>query len=393
MKDSRKKVDLPLFAVALVILAMALYRWGTSGGFHRDGSATRATRIVFTQWWENELEEDALQEIVTEFESLHKGIEIVLSSKSYEDLRQDFFNPHITVFHGDIFALDLLWVPELQNKEIIVKSEIDPIFTFISVLFYNIEILKDAGFFRPPKTRSEFIDQAKAITGKEKNLWGLALDESSSRWIYDDVFPWIWSAGIQLLKDGKPIVNSRQVIDSFSFLASLNNEGLIVPGDRKKLEDFISGRTAFMIAPARDIKLVMEQMGDLAFDITSVPSPANNTGKIFYGTMAWTIGINSASANKEEARLFADFLTGKASILSQKAGAIPDSNSTDHFSSKLWEIAIAGEPSQEFSGLPWTELEKTFSEELYSLFAGSTSPAEMTAAIQEKWLLMTVTHP
>jgi ABC-type glycerol-3-phosphate transport system substrate-binding protein len=117
--------------------------------------------------------------------------------------------------------------------------------------------------------------------------------------------------------------------------------------------------------------------------------PDNYAGNSFYAIAGWTVGINTASAHKEEARLFADFLAEKAPFLSEKTGAIPGAGvplgSLDPFHSKLWDIVIAAEPAQDFAGLPWTELEKIFREELSSLFEGKSSPADTAATIQSKW--------
>ena len=382
----RKHGDILLFVLALTVLAAALVHLAVN----RKVDQTIPS-IVFTQWWKDNLEKDTLQNLAEEFESLHKDIKVVIKETAYEDLRNGLFNPSETSFPGDILALDPLWVPELLKKGIIEQGNEAPILSFIDVLYYNVGILREAGFTRPPKNRSEFIDQLKAVTDKEKSRWGLAMDRNSSRGIYDDVFPWIWSAGTPLINDKKPVVSSRQVVESLSFLASLNKEGLLVPDNLygNKLEDFFSGRAVFMIAPASNIAVARERMGDDTFGVSSVPSPANYTGKSFYASAAWTAGVNSASAHKEEARLFAEFLSGKASVLSEKARAIPGDNSQppllDPMYSKVWDIAIAAEPAQDFVSLPWTELEKTFGEELDALFEEKSSPAEAAALIQKRW--------
>ena len=394
MKNSiyREHGDKLLFALALTVLAIILIRGAAETG--RRINEASAPPIVFTQWWEDDLEKDTLPELIKEFESLHKGIKIVLDRRPYEELRRDLFNFSETASFGDIIAIDPLWVPELQQNKII-ESRPDgnsqaPLLSFINVLFYNTEILKEAGFSRPPKSRSEFLAYARTVSGNVKNRRGLAMDGNSSRWVYDDVFPWIWAAGAELIKDGKPAFNSRPVIESLAFLSALEREALISHAEPagNKAEDFISGRAVFMIAPASYIKLLRERMGGEAFGITAVPSPDNYMGRTFFAGATWTVGINSASAFREEAGTFAAFLSEKALVLSEKTMVIPEEAgapfSPDPFYSKLWDIAIAGESARDFTGLPWTELEKIFREELSALFAEKASAAETAAAIQEK---------
>ena len=396
-----KHGDKLLFVLALAVLVTALFSqsWG------KTIREAVAPSMVFVQWWQDDNEKKALGKLIQEFENLHTGIKVVLKTMPYEDVRSELFDPGETP-PGDIFALDPLWVPELIKKGTIENSAQEtgaPLLSFIDVLYYNVEILKKAGFTHPPKTRSEFLTYVRALTPKQENssspapdkIRAIAMDLNGSRGIYDDVYPWIWSAGTQLIKDGKPVINSRPVIESLSFLASLNSEGFIASnpssgGGGNKLDDFIAGRAAFMIAPVKDIKPVKERMGDGAFGISSIPIPDNYTGNSFYGSAGWTAGVYSASTHKEEANLFTAFLAEKAPLLSEVTNAIPANDApaaaADPLYSKAWDIAIAGESINDFSGLSGeNNLEAIFREELSALFAGKSTADYTAAAIQKRW--------
>jgi len=378
-KHNEKLIVSSVLLVFVVLLLLIVTRLPNKD----EKQSVEPPSIVFTQWWEKEADKELLLGIISEFESLHSDFKIILNTCSYEDLRLSLFN---STPSGDVIAIDPLWVNELSKKGIIENINANPV-SFINVLYYNINLLKEAGFSRPPKTRSEFLAYSKRLAN------GLAMGMNSSRGIYDDVLPWIWAAGVQLIKDGKPQVNSRQVIDSLSFLASLNSEGLLTKqpftaGQAEKLEAFISGKAAFVIAPESEIGFVREQLGDEAFGVTSIPIPDNYAGKSFFAVSAWTSGVSSASAQKENAKLFADFLAGKTAFISDRLKAIPGNGvppAYDAFYSKVWDIAIAGEAAQDFSGLNWVELEESFKEELAALFAGKASPAETAGAVQKRW--------
>ena len=388
-----KHLDKLLFVLALTILATGLIGFGIK----KLATPAITPNIVFTQWWENSLEKNVLDDLVKEFKNSHEGIEIILNRVSYENLHRELLEGNDSqALPGDVIALDTLWVPELMKKGIMEfqwpggyqQGLETPLISFINVFYYNVEILKEAGFSRPPKNRSEFLNIAKVVTNKEKGRWALSMGGNCSRGIYDDIFPWIWAAGVELVKDGKPALNSRPVVESLSFLVSLEQGGLIVPGGssadaEKKLEDFISGRAAFMIAPAKEIESVRRRMGDEAFSVSSVPAPDNYSGKTYNASSGWTVGVNSNSAFREEARLFADFIAGKAPLLSEKL--MPGNKAQDPIYSKVRDIAIAGENAQELTGLPWGKFEEAFSKELSVLFAGQASPADAAGAIQKKW--------
>ena len=384
----RKYGDSLLFALAIAVLATALF-------YSLRGPAVQAepASVVFAQWWQEDLDGNALEDLIAEFESQHEGIRIILIEKSYEDMRSALFAPGGDA-PGDILALDPLWVPELLGRGVI-ESAGAPILAFINVLYYNIDILREAGFARPPQTRGEFLAFARAVAGAGRgaHALGLGLGGNSARGIHDSVYPWIWAAGARLVHGGNPVASSAPVVQSLSFLASLNSEGLIAPGafhadSKSKLEDFISGRTAFMVAPTRHVALVRERMGEGAFNITSVPTLDNQMVKPFVASAGWTLGIRSGSAHAEEARLFAAFLAERPQHLSSNArGKVPSSPPPDPIYSNIWEIALAGEAADDFSGIAGKHmLEEIFREELSALFAGTSSPAETAAAIQQRWL-------
>jgi ABC-type glycerol-3-phosphate transport system substrate-binding protein len=215
--------------------------------------------------------------------------------------------------------------------------------------------------------------------GRNHIIRGLAINVNSSRGIYDDIYPWIWASRAQLITDGKVTVDSRQVVDSLSFLSSLNSEGLLLVGG--KPENFISGKAAFMIAPAGNIGYVRERMGSAAFGVTSVPRPDNYQGRPLFAASSWTAGVLSSSRRMEEARLFMDFIKGKNTFPSESAGPL-----NDPFFSKVRDIKISGENARDFDGLTGEyELEEIFREELALLFSGQYAPADAAAAIQKKW--------
>ena len=85
-----------------------------------------------------------------------------------------------------------------------------------------------------------------------------------------------------------------------------------------------------------------------------------------------------------------DFLAGKISSSSERAGVLTMNTLSsgvewDPHHSKVWDIAIAGDSSTDFSGLPWIELERIFREELSALFSEKSKAAETAAAIQKRW--------
>jgi multiple sugar transport system substrate-binding protein len=381
----RTHPDLTLLALALLTLVTAFVRVG--GG--RAIAAVTAPTLVFTQWWQDELEEGTLENLISEFESLHPEIKIELRRLAYEELKERLFSVPAdgspAEAPGDILALDPLWSAGLERREIL-ESPAPSVLGYFCPLFYNIEILKAAGFSMPPKTRNEFLSYAKKVTRPDAGVYAiaLALSPGDSRGIYRDVYSWIWTVpGVPLMQDGKSALTSPEIRETLDFLSALARENLIYPspfelGEEEKQEAFINGRTAFIIAPVQNIEIFRRRMGEAAFSFTAIPGPESYSGKPGFGAFGWSLGISRQSRYKEEAGAFVSFLLGKSAYLAEQLGAVPGNGSNpppaaqkDPFYSKAWDLYIAGEFIQEFSELEEAEeTEKAFRQELGLLLTG-----------------------
>jgi multiple sugar transport system substrate-binding protein len=374
----RSHIDHILLILALLVLLAGLFRLGGKKAI----AAVTAPTLVFTQWWQDEIEKEALESLVAEFEALHPEIRIELRRLPYEEFRLRLFAPPAAGAAaveasgagelGDVLALDPLWGAGLEDREILASPE-TPILGFFCPLFYNIEILKAAGFSRPPKTRNEFLSCVRKVTDPNAGVYGIAmaLGPGNYRGIYRDIYSWRWASSPE--KTG----------ETLEFLAALGRENLIYPGfletgEEKKREAFVNGGAAFIIAPVQDTEIFRRLMGDEAFGFTSIPTPESHSGKPAFGAFGWGLGISRQSRYKEEAGVFVSFLAERGSFLAERLHAVPGAGSNpspevqsriqaDPFYSKAWDLYIAGdfirdlpetEPSAAAIQRQWEELLK-----------------------------------
>jgi multiple sugar transport system substrate-binding protein len=286
-----------------------------------------------------------------------------------------------------------------------------PLISFMDLLFYNIDLLKAAGFDRPPKTRAEFLAYARAAAGgngaaptgpssRAAGIFGsaLALSPGDRRGIHRDIFSWIWAAGAPVIREGKPDFKSPAVTETLDFLGQLSREGLLSPGTfgktgAQKTGEFAQGKIAMMTGSVEDLPFLREQMGDSAFGVTLIPGPAAYAGKPVIGPSFWYAGISAACEYPDDAWAFLSFLAEKSPLLAAQVRAVPGSGDSpgnyieeDPLYSKAWDIYAAADVIREFSGFPQAdELETIIREELALLFAGKKNAAETSAAIQERW--------
>jgi multiple sugar transport system substrate-binding protein len=352
------RIDPFLIILALVVLALGLFRYC---GKQATVEAAAPT-LVFTQWWQNELEAETLENLIEEFEALHQDITIALDTRPYEEVRELLFNYSPsgsgegpgTELPGDILALDPLWLAELAPKGILDSRGPFFLLSFFFPLFYNTGMLTEAGFNRPPKTWSEFLAYAKAVTDPSRGRYGIVFAGRSPQGIRRDLRSWILASGAFTTDAEAPALAAKPVGETLEFLTTLEKENLIHPrslfmNEDEKQDAFISGKAAFMIGPIQEIETFRREMGE-RFGFTALPVPDGYTGKPVFGASFWSLGIYAGSGYSEEAGIFMDFLAEKAPVLTEKLHAVPGAASNppsstpgDPFYSKAWDLYTAAD--------------------------------------------------
>ncbi|MDR2143392.1 MAG: extracellular solute-binding protein, partial [Treponema sp.] len=259
-----------------------------------------------------------------------------------------------------------------------------------------IELLKAAGFDRPPKNQTEFLSYVQSITKPDREIYGavLALGGENPHGISRHILSWIWSAGV--LRDGESFdFTSKQVVGSLSFLNQL--KPYLYPDsfgidEDARLKIFSEGKAGMMIGSVSDVKKLRKQMKQ-NFNITTIPGPALYVGKPVFALSSWYVGIGAESKKQEEASAFIAFLLEHASELAAGAFAVPGSGDrnaelaqSDPSYSKAYDMYDGSEMVQELYGTGRIrELNSVIYEELKLMFEGR-SPEETAAAMQNRWV-------
>ena len=384
--------------ILLVILAMAaalftlvkLQIIGPNGAEKKPGIHT--ITLTFSCFWENR--EDALEKLINEYQELHRGIRINLNHLPYETFRSGLQNemPETAAASApaagsitacDIIALDQRWVTELQERGII-EPETYPLLRFFYPLFYNTGILLNSGINHPPKTRGEFLDQAKKISGNGVYAAAMALGENNGQGLLRDVYPWIWAAGSGSL-------SAQPLKEALDFILILHNENLLLPGtlsldERQKAKAFLDGRIAFMIGSAEDMESAKTALGD-SFGYTTIPAPDNYQGKPYFGAGSWILGIPAQSKYREEALSFINYLMENNNCLAE-GWAIPKNGNPgmgqDLFYSKAAELYIGAELVDGFAGIDMKKADAVFYDAVRNLLTGNMTSEEAAGHIMQK---------
>jgi multiple sugar transport system substrate-binding protein len=418
-------IDRLLLGLVIILLPV--------GFFIRTGAKTmketQASTLVFTQWWQDELPNDTLTSIISEFEQSNPGITIKLEQLSYQEMEDQLLKgvPG-TTSRSDILALDPRWLYELIRQDLLkplntyientenienmafipglplsykIPGSVEvwalPVVSFMAPLFYNVEVLQLAGFDRPPKNRADFLRYARTITNSSAGRFGMALALSPEYpdGLYVDVYSWIWAAGGAMLQRGKPNFTSPSILETLDFLHTLYKEGLLSPDiflktREQKLEEFAQGKIGMILASVQDIDTLQQLMGDTGFGITTIPG-VDATSKPVFGLTSWYTGISRYSVHQDQAWAFIAFLMERSSLITVASHAVPGNwnrarNLTGDLYAKAYDMYEGGDAIQEFTGIPQVHsLETIVRDELYGMFIQDQDAATTAQAIQKRW--------
>ncbi|MBR1709654.1 MAG: extracellular solute-binding protein [Clostridia bacterium] len=167
----------------------------------------------------------------------NEGLLLPVSDYCPEELLSDFFPSFIqeSVIDGTVWA-----VPDLASAR---------------ALYYNVDLLNEAGVEAVPETWAELEDAAQAIVdfyGGEVYPWGIDMttDEGQAAFAY---YTWGNNGGF-VNEDGEWILNSDANVEAIEYAISLVNNGYTNPNPatqtRYDLQDmFGAGKLAMVIAP------------------------------------------------------------------------------------------------------------------------------------------------
>ncbi|MDR2520977.1 MAG: extracellular solute-binding protein [Spirochaetaceae bacterium] len=371
--------DSVMFVFAVMVLVCA-FAWTP-----KKKVVFKKATITFLQWWDGEMRAGALQKLVDDFEAENPAIQVKLERRSKDDVFRYLVAetpPAGMPPRCDVAALDPYWVPLLVQKNLLYQLDAAffedarlagggaagadgaeagvaetfalsggyyavPVARFPNFLFYNVTLLQNAGFDRPPKTREEFYDMCKKISAGKLGVYGFAVSGD----VWTDCFPLIWQAGINtprlLAQSGAngtgganaigeagiggitadAFLGDRAVHQTVAFLRQLNAERVVLPyfagfSEDEKIKAFAAGRVAMMSAPISAVSRLRAAGGAPQFNITTIPAPGNYSGRPVFNCKAWFAGIPAAGEHIDSALIFLEFLMYKQREFAAAAGGI-----------------------------------------------------------------------
>ena len=295
---------------------------------------------VTVQWWTPNWDEPESREMAAEFEKNNPGTKVELVITDWDTYKSKITAaisaknaPELyTVLTTDVVPFAKLgflepldeWIEkEKIDKEDFLPAALDIASTDGKVyglpfrhdgsgMYYNVDLLKAAGYEEFPKTWDEFVEMSKKLT--KDNVYGFAWPLGNQANAATRLVQQLYTAGGNVLNEDE----TKCLLDSPEAIAALNNivnsiqEGYASPNsleyDNTKMRDaFGSGQLAVNFSGPFDIDTLKTDYPELNFKTAVIP------GKDGMGTTTangWTIIMGANSKNKEVgAKLLAYLIT------------------------------------------------------------------------------------
>lgn len=303
----------------------------TKGG----DDATTSDEVVevnLTGWQSSPTEQRYFEETIAAFEEQNPNIKVNINTIA--DQYMDVMRTRLIGGEGpDVFFLDAFEAPGLIETGVVeplddyVTDEFDlndfeqplldafrqdgqlyglPKDTSTLSLFYNIDMLEEAGFDGPPETWEELQEMAIALTNEDHHGFGIVTDLARLMFIAE-------SAGGKVATDNQASFADASVVEALQPIVDMRNvdESSVSPADVGADwggEMFGLERVAMVIEGNWTIPFLEENFADVNYGVAEVPTINGNKG-----TMAYTVSyvMNRNTEHKEEAWKLIEFLTGK----------------------------------------------------------------------------------
>jgi len=240
----------------------------------------------------------------------------------------------------DVVSLDVIWVPEFARagwlrdltnilpegkrkdffpgpmEAVTYKNTVYAIPWYIDagVLYYRKDLL-DKYKFTPPKTWQELVKAAQYITSKEKGMYGFIWQGKQYEGLVCNVLEYIWSNGGDVLKDGRPVINSPEDIQALGFMRDLITKYKVTPDlvttsiEEPTRHIFGDGKAVFLRNWPYAWNIFENKNSSVKgkVGVSTLPSfPGHESASTLGG---WQLGINKYSKHPEAAEKLIRFLT------------------------------------------------------------------------------------
>jgi multiple sugar transport system substrate-binding protein len=289
--------------------------------------------------------EDDIRAMTSAFEQANQGMHVNLEFVPYEALHDKIVAAQGAGSSGyDVVLFDVIWPAEFGTKGFLqdVTARIpadetakvfDGAWTTVDFdgkrwgmpwvldtkyLFYNEDMLKQAGIAAPPKTFEELAAQARIIKDKGIVKFPIVWSWAQAEALICDYTTLVAAYQGSFFTDGKPSFDSGGSLDAINYMKKTLDDGLTNPNSREYLEEdvrkvFSSGEAAFALNWTYMYNLANDpKESKIAGKVGIVPAPGvegKTEASGVNGSMG--LGITANSQHADDAWKYITFMTAQ----------------------------------------------------------------------------------
>lgn len=282
----------------LMILVLLFAVFSGCAGKEKNTAGKTETpkdKAKLTLWTHYETAQDVIQGLVDDYCKLNKNVDITNEFVPFADIKKQLSvglaanelpdvatidNPDMAAFAAmGVFADITEYIKDWPGKDQYFagpwkscmydgKLHGIPVGSNCLALYYNVDMLKDAGV-EPPTTWDELKDAAKKLT--RDGVKGMAISAPNNEEGTFQFIPWLLSTGATVEK-----VDGPEGIKAFAFLQDLIKDGymsieVINWTQADVCKQFMAGNVAMMLNGPWQLPTIEKEAPDLNFGITLAP--------------------------------------------------------------------------------------------------------------------------
>lgn len=319
----------------------------SSASAKNDKNSDEVTTIKFWHTWQGK-EAEKFETIIEGFKEVHPEINVEVLGSTTEEKQMiamssgDSFDvgltmdciankwankgaladmtPYIEANGSDMdnYIPSLLNLCTLDGKQYGIPFTVD---TFM--MFYNKDMLAEAGYTEPPKTWSEFSETCQAVTKTDANgdytSVGFIPDYP---WVTVPLIPYAFGASLYDFETDTVTADSPKMIEAMEFKKSMYSGFYDTQkilkfksgfGQYQSTEHpFFTGDVAFSFEGEWFPTFISEYAPDMNWGVAPLPLPDENPEQANAFLQSGMLVIPKASKHKEEAYTFIEWLTSDA---------------------------------------------------------------------------------
>ncbi len=284
-----------------------------------------------------------------------------------------------------------------------------PYGSYVPILFYRKDLVKQAGFDGPPNSWSDVIKQSEAINDPSANVYGFGFrGGANAAYLLATPIQSVNSKDLDhsnayFLKNGKTIFSTPEAVKMTADWLELFKKGSppssIAWGYPEMVQGFSSGIVGFLVQTQEVIATVAESQALKPDQWGTAPQPVgpNGDSPIVAAQGGWSVA--SSSKHTAESVKLVQFLTEAPQVIDfqKKAGYVPSVKSAakdEFFSTGAWAPYLYMNEHPEIypsvteprNAAWWSAWLVKSNNDMQSLLLGNMTPAQMMSDWDAYWI-------